>query len=119
MSSHFRSVAIVACAGAAALFAAALGAVQPASIPFAAIGNIRDWHADSAEELYVQAMNRDWYRATFWAPCQALPFAVGIAFVTEPNGGLDRFSSILVDGERCWFRTFEQSDPPTDERPAR
>ena len=91
------------------------GAAERTSIPFAAIGNIRNWHATSRDELYVQATNRDWYRATFRAPCHALPFAVGIAFVTESNGQLDRFSSILVDDERCWFKTFERSGPPPDE----
>jgi hypothetical protein len=109
MSLITRATCAIACAAA---FAAPLGAVQPASIPFAAIGNIRDWHASSADELYVQAMNRDWYRATFWAACHPLPFAIGIAFVTEPNGALDRFSSILVDGER-W--SFERSEAPPEE----
>ncbi|HEU4618698.1 MAG TPA: hypothetical protein VFV10_11680 [Gammaproteobacteria bacterium] len=44
-----------------------------------------------------------------------LPFAIGIAFVTEPAGHLDQYSSILVDGERCWFKTFERSGPPPSE----
>jgi hypothetical protein len=90
-------------------------AAERTSIPFADIGNIRNWRATSTDELYVQAMDRDWYRATFWGPCQALPFAIGIAFVTESNGALDRFSSILVEGERCWFKSFERADPPPDE----
>ena len=102
------------CAAAALTVSGGLGAAQRTSIPFATLGNIRDWHADDVEGLYVQAMNRDWYRATFWAPCRALPFAIGIAFVTEPNGQLDAFSSILVDGERCWFKTFEPSEAPPE-----
>jgi hypothetical protein len=102
-------------AGAIVALAGTLGAAERSSIPFADIGNIRNWHAASAEDLYIQAMNRDWYRVTFWSPCQALPFAVGIAFVTEANGQLDSFSSILVDGERCWFKTFEPSGPPPAE----
>jgi hypothetical protein len=90
-------------------------APQRTTIPFADLGNIRDWQAANADEIYIQAMNRDWFRATFWAPCQSLPFSTGIAFVTEPNGRLDSFSSILVEGERCWFKTFERSDaPPRD-----
>ena len=90
-------------------------AAQRTMIPFADLGNIRDWDSDSPSELYVQSANRDWYRITFWAPCNELPFALGIAFVTEPTGHLDQYSSILVDGERCWFKTFDRSGPPPEE----
>ncbi len=87
---------------------------KPVRIPFADIGNIRNWHSDTANELYIQAMDKDWYKTTFWAPCTPLPFANTIAFVTEPNGELSSFSSVLVDGQRCWFKTFEKSAaPPT------
>jgi hypothetical protein len=85
------------------------------SIPFADIGNVRNWRADGTSALFIQAMNRKWYRATFWAPCQELPFAIAIAFVTEPNGQLDRYSSILVEGDRCWFRSFGEASPPPSE----
>ena len=94
----------------------ALAAQKRTAIPFADIGNVRNWHADSADDLYIQAMNRTWYRTTFWAPCNALPFATAIAFVTEPNGELDKYSSLLVDGERCWFKTFEQTTDPRRDR---
>jgi len=90
----------------------AIAEQQRTSIPFADIGNVRSWHADSSNELYIEAMNRTWYRTTFWSSCNSLPFAIAIAFVTEPNGELDRYSSILVDGERCWFKTFEQTTDP-------
>ena len=91
-------------------------AEKPARIPFADIGNIRDWRADTANELYIQSMDREWYRTTFLAPCRALPFADAIAFVTEPNGELNSFSSVLVENERCWFKTFEKSDAPPAKR---
>lgn len=90
-------------------------AEQPMSIPFADLGNIRDWTADSTMALYVQSQNRKWYKISFWSPCHELPFAVSIAFVTGPLGSLDKYSSILVDGERCWFRTFEPATPPASE----
>jgi len=91
-------------------------AEKPTRIPFADIGNIRDWRADTASELYIQSMDRDWYKTTFLAPCTALPFATAIAFVTEPNGDLNSFSSVLVEGERCWFKTFEKSNAPPAKR---
>lgn len=89
---------------------------QPARIPFADIGNIRDWRSSSNTELYIQSMDRKWFRTTFFAPCTALPYATAIAFVTEPNGDLNSFSSVLVEGERCWFKTFESSDEPPPKR---
>jgi hypothetical protein len=116
MNTRIHRTLLSLCAATALTAAGASAAAQRTSIPFADIGNIRDWQAMSAEELYVQAMNRNWYRASFWAPCHSLPFAVGIAFVTEPNGQLDSFSSILVDGERCWFKTFERSEAPPPQR---
>ena len=93
-------------------FAGIASAETPARIPFADIGNIRDWRADTANALYIQSMDRDWYKTTFLAPCAALPYATTIAFVTEPNGELNSFSSVLVEGERCWFKTFEKSNAP-------
>ncbi|HEX5418883.1 MAG TPA: DUF6491 family protein [Gammaproteobacteria bacterium] len=108
-------LAAVSCA---ALLAAggASAAEKPMSIPFADLGNIRDWTANSTMALYVESQNRKWYKITFWSPCHALPFAISIAFVTGPLGSLDKYSSALVDGERCWFRTFEASAPPANEK---
>jgi hypothetical protein len=90
-------------------------AAKQTMIPFADLGNIRDWQSEDPNELYVQSANRNWYRITFWAPCNGLPFAIGIGFVTDPTGHLDRYSSILVDGQRCWFKTFERSEAPPGE----
>ena len=83
-----------------------------ASITFADMGGIRDWQSDSSDSLYVESLQGQWYKATFFGPCFELPFAERIAFVTEPDGSLDKFSSILVDGDRCHFRTFEQVAGP-------
>jgi hypothetical protein len=80
---------------------------------FADLGGIRDWRADTDKALLVEGENRNWYRATFYTPCVGLRFAQAVAFVTEPSGSLDRFSSILVQGERCWFKTFARTDPPS------
>jgi hypothetical protein len=113
MRNAIRALGL-ATAAVAIAFAGSAPAEKPTRIAFADIGNIRDWRADTANELYIQSMDRDWYKTTFWAPCAALPFATAIAFVTEPNGDLNSFSSVLVEGERCWFKTFEKSNaPPT------
>lgn len=94
----------------------AMAAQNRTAIHFADIGNIRNWSADTPDALYIQSMNRQWHRVTFWSPCTQLPFALTIAFVTEANGDLNAYSSILVGGERCWFKTFEASSAPP-ERP--
>ena len=83
-----------------------------ASITFADMGGIKDWRSDSSRDLYVESLQGQWYKATFFGPCFELPFAERIAFVTEPDGSLDKFSSILVNGDRCHFRTFEAVDGP-------
>jgi Family of unknown function (DUF6491) len=113
-----RTGLLVGCALAAGLVAAAGPAQKMLSIPFADIGNILDWRANDADAVYIESSRSEWYRATFFSPCISLPFALQIAFVTEPNGALNQFSSILVEGERCWFRTFEHASgpPPAQER---
>ncbi|GAB4143208.1 MAG: hypothetical protein Tsb0016_12100 [Sphingomonadales bacterium] len=93
---------------AAATPAQAGGEGQRASIPFADLGNIRDWRAYGDDILYVESVTGQWYQAEVFGPCLALPFAETIAFVTEPDGSLDKFSSIWVDGDRCFFRSFEK-----------
>jgi hypothetical protein len=87
-------------------------AADRVAIPFAELGNIKGWHAENSEELYVENLHGQWFRITFWSPCNQLPFAIGIAFVTDSIGSLDKYSSILVNGESCWFRTFEKSAEP-------
>jgi len=89
-------------------------------IHFADLNGIDDWRVASDGSLLIEGRNKRWYRATFFGACSGLRFASAIGFVTESTGDLDRFSSILVDGERCYFRTLERIEPPegsaTEER---
>ena len=101
--------------GTIALSSAAIGAddiIAPAHIRFAEIGNIRSWQAVGHDAILFQSGDGHWLRADFTAPCRDLPFAFSISFITEPNGRLDRFSSILVDGQRCWFRSVRADTEP-------
>lgn len=121
MEAWFRRAVIAAAACAMAMPVWAAGgskagkekqAGQPnkqTAIHFADIGNVWNWQAHNANEMYIQSNNKKWYRATFWSPCYELPYAISVAFVTEPNGDLNSFSSVLVRGERCWFKTFERA----------
>lgn len=107
--STLFSVGLLAVAGSAA-------ADRAASIPFADLGNISNWRADGHEAMLIESQRGNWYRATFFAPCYELPFAESVGFVTEPGGRLDKFSSVVVAGQRCWFRDFEQVPAPEGER---
>lgn len=100
----------------AVLSTTALHAVSAADertvIHFADLQGIRNWQPGPDDSLLIEGRNNQWYRATFWGPCYDVKFHEAIAFVTEPTGELDKFSSVLVGGQRCWFRTFEKIDPP-------
>lgn len=85
-----------------------------AVIRFADYGGIENWRAGRDGSLLIEARNGNWYRATFHGSCHDLKFAQRIGFVTDVVGNLDKFSSILVDGRRCWFRSFEQIPDPDD-----
>jgi hypothetical protein len=90
-----------------------------AVLHFADMNGVRDWRPDPAaddEAILIQGRNGDWFRATFSAPCPELKFAHAVAFVTDTLGNLDRFTSIIVGGERCHFRTFERTGDPDERR---
>ena len=91
-------------------------AAERAVIHFADMGNIRTWHAESADVLFIQDRNRQWYRVTFAPPCLQLPFAIVIGFESDTLGNIDRDGSILVEDERCFFKSIEESSAPVSEK---
>jgi hypothetical protein len=82
-----------------------------ASIEFVSLGGIDDWRAEGNRAMLIKGLNGSWYRAEFSVPCSGLQFRDRVAFVTDGTDRLDKFSSILVNGERCWFRSFDKIDP--------
>jgi hypothetical protein len=86
-----------------------------AEIKFVDLGGIRDWRAEGNRALDIQSARGEWYRATFATPCDGLQFRDSIAFVTSGPNVLDRFGSVLVRGDRCWFETFERLPGEPDE----
>lgn len=92
--------------------AATATAAQEASIPFPNSGSIRTWEATDRDTLYIQGPGRQWYRATLLAPCLDLPFTEAIGFETRGTSTFDRFSSIVVRGQRCPLSSLVKSDPP-------
>jgi hypothetical protein len=108
-----KSIAIAALVAALPVAAAsAAPSAREPSIPFVNHGGIRDWQAVDEETLYVQARNRDWYRAELIGPCLDLTFANAIGFETRGTDSFDRFSSIRVRGQRCAVKSLVKSDPP-------
>ncbi len=100
---------------------AAAAAAKEARIPFPS--SVRDFRAEGDEVIYLRA-GRQWYRGTFFAPCQGLPWAARIAFKPSPGiGGIDRHASIIVprDGE-CHLDSLIKIDgnpPETAKKPAK
>lgn len=110
----------MAAAVAACCAGGAYAAGDSAVLHFADLdGGIQDWRPDtsgSVDAILVEGRNGNWYRATFWAPCPEINYVPDVAFVTDTLGDLDRFTSIIADGDRCHFKTFEQTDAPSDRR---
>lgn len=106
--------ALVACTVGALLSGGAAASGSPKSeearIPFAS--NVRDFRADGTDGIYIQDSHRTWYRGTFMSPCLDLPFANAIGFDDRGTGGLDKWGTIYVRGNRCTLRTFVKSGPP-------
>jgi hypothetical protein len=109
---------IVLGAAAFGVAASAAGAAEPAAkiteaqILFADHGGIQDWRALDDKGLYVRGQNRQWYYATLFSSCFGLSTANGIAFVPSPGGGFDKFSAIIVEGNKCPVVSLVKSDPP-------
>lgn len=91
---------------------AAAPALKEARIPFASM--VRDYRAEDRDVIYLRA-GRDWYRGTFFAPCQELPWAWNIRFDNSPGvDAIDRFSTVIARGERCRLSSLVKIDgePP-------
>jgi|SRR5580692_2218029 hypothetical protein len=83
--------------------AASSAAATPApevQIPFAK-NNLWNWQVVDDQTLLIQDQSRRWYKATLFGHCINLPFAQRIAFDSNPGGTFDKFSAILVRGQRC------------------
>lgn len=92
----------------------AAGAVAPApeaQMPFAK-RNIWNWQVLDDETVLIQDQGRRWYKATLFGHCINLPFAERIAFDSNAGGTFDKFSAILVRGQRCPLRSLVATAAP-------
>jgi hypothetical protein len=92
---------------------------ENARIPFGA-DEINSFRVGRDGSLLLRAGHREWYRAVLWAPCSRdLRFEQHIAFTDRSNQAFDRFSSVVVDGNRCPIQSLDRiEDPRIAERAA-
>lgn len=89
------------------------------SIPFAS--NIRNYRTgkDVEKSLLLEGSNGLWYRAKLDQFCaRALPWQNAIAVVQDATNSFDRFSSVLIDGQRCRVLAVDQIVDPDQARRA-
>lgn len=83
------------------------------TIPFADQRGIENWEADGNKGLWIQARDRHWYYARFFAPCSGLAFHESLGFKFGPAGELDRWSEVYTrDSGHCSFTSLVASDGP-------
>ncbi len=92
-----------AVAGAAQTVAAT--PARAAEIPFASLGQIRNFAPQKDGALLIETVGGKTYRAEFLNRCIGLRFAEEISFVVDARGTFDRFSSVLVGHERCFVKS--------------
>lgn len=87
---------------------------KEARIPFADNGGIRDWRSGDRDTLYIQGRDRTWYKVELMGSATDLPYAWTIGFDTGPSGTLDKFSSIVVRGQRYAIQSLVEieGEPP-------
>lgn len=107
------AVALTACSTTRYEFQQAAAGEPEAQIRFVQYRNIRDWHADSDRQLFVQSLDRQWYQVDLFGPCIGLEYANRVGFDTkDPAGTFDRFSSIVFKGQRCKVASVKKAPPP-------
>jgi hypothetical protein len=86
---------------------------EEARIPFANFrGGVRSFHADEVDVVYLQDRRRNWYRAELIGSCFGLPYARAVGVDTRGSSVFDRFSSLIVEGERCQLQSLTRSGRP-------
>ncbi len=95
---------------------AASGVAAPAAESEAQIHfanrNIWNWLVVDEKTVLIQDQGRRWYKATLFGTCISLPFAERLAFDSNPSGSFDKFSAILVRGQRCPLSSLVKTTAP-------
>jgi hypothetical protein len=89
---------------------------QEARIPFPAFGTVRHFEPVGNKLVYLQDRRRRWYRAELAGRCLELPHAHYIGIDTGGGPFVDRFSALVVEGQRCQLRSLTRSEAPPRRR---
>ena len=112
MIRSLLAISLLALGTGTALAQTPLATGKPASIPFVDHDGIYDFQPDGDGAIYLQGRNRKWYRATLLGPCLPLSYTTRIGVKTRGSSSLDKFGSILVDGQECRIDELVTSGPP-------
>ena len=110
ITTLLAAAALSAAAPAAAEAPQAPVASAEASVPFAN-QRIRSFRALDPHSVYIRVNANRWYLARTATFCRELPYALAIGVDTF-GSTLDRFSTLIVDGERCPLTSLVRSGPP-------
>jgi Family of unknown function (DUF6491) len=81
-------------------------------IVFPNYGSIRNFEADGNDGIWLEDRQRRWYYAEILGSCQDLNFVQAIGFDTGGAPTFDRFSSIIVRGQKCPVASLVTSEKP-------
>lgn len=85
---------------------------EEASIVFPSDSSIRNWEGDGGRGIWIKDRHDDWYYGTFAGYCRDIDFAHAFGIDTGGLSRLDRFTTLIVRGERCPLTSFVTSAPP-------
>ena len=91
-------------------------AEEEARIPFLHLGRMRTFRTVGDDTLYVRSRSREWYRIETMGWCRNLRWAHHIGVDTNGSLTFDRFSTLIVDGDRCAIRSVVRSGEPPRRR---
>jgi hypothetical protein len=72
-----------------------------------------DYRIDPPHGIYLRSVSDGkWYYLHVRPDCPRLASADGFGVETGPQGRLDKFSTITVQGQRCWLTSVTTSPTP-------
>jgi len=109
----FRTFALAAAALTATSVVLPAFAGEETSIPLVSHQGIQNFRADGNEALYVEGRGKQWYRVELMGQCSGLNFATAIGVEGGATDRFDRFSTLVVDGQKCAVKSVTESEDPT------
>jgi hypothetical protein len=85
---------------------------QDASI-FAANRRVDNYWQGEDGSLILRAGVGEWYRVELWQPCKSdLRWEQAVGLRPNPTGSFDKFSAVIVDGNRCAVERVDKIEDP-------